>query len=185
MSFGGTFFDGGFFLTVLVVTTLFADLFAEGGRTVIVAPYRARYGAAMASTACTFCGIANGDLDAAVVLDEPGVLAFLDHSPVFPGHVLVIPRSHHVTLTDLPHELLLPVFAAAQRVAVAVQSALDADGTWVSMNNTVSQSVAHFHIHVVPRRRKDGLRGFYWPRQKYADGALDETAMRIRTVLQR
>ena len=157
------------------------------------APYRGRYRAAMATTDCTFCSIANGTLavgshgasNGGSVLDEPEVLAFLDRSPVFPGHVLVIPRRHYVTLTDLPYDLLLPLFAAAQRVAAAVQSAMVADGTWVSMNNTVSQSVAHLHVHVIPRRRKDGLRGFYWPRQKYADGALEETAARIRTALSR
>lgn len=136
------------------------------------------------SAPCLFCSIAAGTLDAAIVLDEPGVLAFLDRAPVFPGHVLVIPRVHHVTLTDLPTELLSVVFGAAQRIAGAVQEALGADGTWVSMNNTVSQSVPHLHVHVVPRRRKDGLRGFYWPRQKYADDeAMRAVAAKIRACV--
>jgi histidine triad (HIT) family protein len=117
---------------------------------------------------CLFCKIVGGELPAAVVLDEPDVIAFLDISPVFPGHVLLIPRQHHVTLTDLPSNLLAVVFGAAQRIATAVQSVMGADGTWVSMNNVVSQSVPHLHVHIVPRKRKDGLRGFYWPRQKYA-----------------
>jgi histidine triad (HIT) family protein len=133
---------------------------------------------------CTFCEIAAGSLSAAMVLDEPEVLAFLDRSPVFPGHVLIVPRSHYETLTDLPAELLPLVFGAAQRIASAVQQALGADGTWVSMNNTVSQSVPHLHVHVIPRKRKDGLRGFYWPRMKYpSEETMDEVAALIRTAL--
>src|SRR5688572_995178 len=103
--------------------------------------------------ACVFCSIANGETPAAMVLDEPDVLGFLDVRPVFPGHVLVVPRTHHETLLDLPAELLPVVFAAAQRVARSVMDALDADGTFVAMNNVVSQSVPHLHVHVVPRRR--------------------------------
>jgi histidine triad (HIT) family protein len=133
---------------------------------------------------CTFCEIAAGSMSAAVVLDEPEVLAFLDRSPVFPGHVLIVPRTHHETLTDLPAELLPLVFGAAQRIANAVQKALGADGTWVSMNNIVSQSVPHLHVHVVPRKRKDGLRGFYWPRVKYSsDEAMQAVAVLIRAEL--
>jgi histidine triad (HIT) family protein len=116
---------------------------------------------------CVFCRIRDGEVPAHVVLDEPEVLAFLDARPVFPGHVLVIPRSHHETLPDLPTELLAPLFGAVQRVSVAVPTAMDAQGTFVAMNNIVSQSVPHLHVHVVPRRRKDGLRGFFWPRQRY------------------
>ena len=119
-------------------------------------------------TSCVFCSIITGNSAAARVLDEPTVLAFLDASPVFPGHVLIVPRDHHETLTDLPPQAVNDVFLAAQRVAIGVKAAMGADGTWVSMNNTVSQSVAHLHVHVIPRKRKDGLRGFYWPRQKYA-----------------
>ncbi len=133
---------------------------------------------------CTFCDIATGSLSAAMVLDEPEVLAFLDRSPVFPGHVLIVPRTHYETLTDLPADLLPIVFGAAQRITQAVQQALGADGTWVSMNNTVSQSVPHLHVHVVPRKRKDGLRGFYWPRVKYpSEEAMQEVAAMIRTAL--
>jgi histidine triad (HIT) family protein len=116
---------------------------------------------------CVFCRIRDGEVPAHVVLDEPEVLAFLDARPVFPGHVLVIPRAHHETLPDLPTELLAPLFGAVQRVSVAVPTAMDAQGSFVAMNNIVSQSVPHLHVHVVPRRRKDGLRGFFWPRQRY------------------
>ena len=131
-------------------------------------------------TGCAFCDIAKGAAPAAVVLDDPEVLGFLDRTPVFPGHVLLVPRAHHVTLADLPAALVTPLFTAAQRLSRAVQAALDADGTWVSMNNIVSQSVPHLHVHVVPRRRKDGLRGFYWPRQKYeSDEAMQAMADRI------
>jgi histidine triad (HIT) family protein len=133
---------------------------------------------------CTFCEIAVGSVSAAVVLDEPEVLAFLDRSPVFPGHVLIVPRIHFETLLDLPAELLPLVFGAAQRIAKAVQQAMGADGTWVSMNNTVSQSVPHLHVHVVPRKRKDGLRGFYWPRVKYpSDDTMQAVAALIRAEL--
>ena len=122
----------------------------------------------MPEEACVFCSIIAGAVAAAKVLDEPEVVAFLDVSPVFPGHVLVVPRQHHGTLTDLPAQTVTDVFIAVQRVTLGVREAMHADGTWVSMNNTVSQSVPHLHVHVVPRKRKDGLRGFYWPRQKYA-----------------
>ena len=119
-----------------------------------------------------------------MVLDEAEVVAFLDARPVFPGHVLVAPRAHHETLLDLPAGLLAPVFGSAQRVAAAVVAGLGADGTFVGMNNVVSQSVPHLHVHVVPRRRKDGLRGFFWPRQRYADDAeRDGYAARIRAAL--
>ncbi len=133
---------------------------------------------------CTFCDIAAGSLSAARVLDEPEVLAFLDRSPVFPGHVLIVPRTHYDTLTDLPADLIPVVFGAAQRIAKAVQQALGSDGTWVSLNNTVSQSVPHLHVHVVPRKRKDGLRGFYWPRVKYpSEDAMQEVSATIRLAL--
>ena len=126
-------------------------------------------------SACMFCSIVGGETDAAVVLEEDAVVAFLDIRPVFPGHVLVVPRDHHETLVDLPATALPVVFGAAQRVARAVVDVLGADGSFVAMNNTVSQSVPHLHVHVVPRRRKDGLRGFFWPRQKYesSDEMLD------------
>ena len=96
-------------------------------------------------------------------------LAFLDYRPVFPGHCLVIPKQHYETLAELPRDLLAPLFAEAQQVSRAVETALGAEGSFVAINNKVSQSVPHLHVHVVPRRRKDGLRGFFWPRQSYRD----------------
>ena len=133
---------------------------------------------------CPFCEILAGTRPAEIVLDEEGVAAFLDVRPVFPGHVLVVPREHHQTLLTLPAELVPVVFAAARRVAGAVQAGLDVPGTFVAVNNTVSQSVAHLHVHVVPRRFKDGLRGFFWPRQRYADDAeMAAWAARIRAAV--
>jgi histidine triad (HIT) family protein len=96
-------------------------------------------------------------------------VAFLDHRPLFPGHCLLLPREHHETLMDLPAELIQPLFRNAQILARAVEEAMQAEGVFVAMNNHVSQSVPHLHIHIVPRRKKDGLRGFFWPRQKYKD----------------
>jgi histidine triad (HIT) family protein len=128
------------------------------------------------TTDCLFCRIARGEVPAVIVLDEPEVLAFLDHRPVFPGHVLLIPRIHLETLADLPERLLVPFFGAGQRLAVAVQAGMAAEGTFVAINNTVSQSVPHIHLHVIPRRRKDGLRGFFWPRQRYPDDAAASAA---------
>lgn len=130
---------------------------------------------------CGFCEILAGAVPAQVVLDEERVAAFLDVRPVFPGHTLVVPREHHETLLTLPPDLLPVLFGATQRVARAVQAGLDVPGTFVGINNTVSQSVAHLHVHVVPRRWKDGLRGFFWPRHRYADDAEMATyAARIR-----
>jgi histidine triad (HIT) family protein len=120
---------------------------------------------------CTFCRILAGDLDAHVVLDEPDVLAFLDVRPVFEGHTLVVPRTHRDTLLEVPSDELAPLFGAVQRVAAAVVAGLGAQGSWVSVNNVVSQSVPHVHVHVVPRTKGDGLRGFFWPRQEYASDA--------------
>ena len=112
-------------------------------------------------------------------------LAFLDVRPVFPGHVLLVPREHHQTLPDLPPGLVEPLFSRAQRLAMAVPDAMGATGSFVAMNNTVSQSVPHLHVHVVPRRPKDGLRGFFWPRTKYEGGdeEMAETAEAIRVQL--
>jgi histidine triad (HIT) family protein len=120
------------------------------------------------STTCLFCRIVGGDVPAHVVADEPGYVAFLDHRPLFPGHTLVVPRPHVATLLDLPGADVGPYFAAVQRLTAAVTEGMDAVGTFVAMNNVVSQSVPHLHVHVVPRRPKDGLRGFFWPRTKYA-----------------
>jgi len=136
------------------------------------------------TTGCTFCRIVRGELPAHVVLDEPEVLAFLDRSPLFLGHCLVVPRTHVGTLPELPGGLLGPVFSAAQRVAGAMETGLGAEGTFVAMNNRVSQSVPHLHVHVVPRRRKDGLRGFFWPRRKYAsDEEMARVALTLRGVV--
>lgn len=124
-----------------------------------------------------------GDVPAHVVSSDAHTVAFLDARPVFPGHVLLVPRSHHETLGDLPPELLPALFGAAQRVARAVEAGMDAHGTFVAMNNRVSQSVPHLHVHIVPRRRKDGLRGFFWPRQRYAgEEEMAEVAARIRAA---
>jgi len=116
---------------------------------------------------CLFCRIVSGELPATVVYEDENSLAFLDHRPLFHGHTLLVPREHVETLGDLPVKLVGPYFEAAQLLTLAVQSALDAEGTFVAMNNRVSQSVPHLHVHVVPRRRKDGLKGFFWPRTKY------------------
>jgi histidine triad (HIT) family protein len=118
-----------------------------------------------------------------VVLDEADVLAFLDIRPVFKGHVLIVPRRHHVLLADLPAADLGPLMAAAQRVSRAVVEGLGAQGSFVAMNNTVSQSVPHLHVHVVPRTKGDGLRGFFWPRTRYADGEAADYATRLREAL--
>jgi len=119
-----------------------------------------------------------------VVLDDGAVLAFLDVRPVFPGHCLVIPREHHELLADLPGQLVGSYFAAVQRLATAVERGMGADGTFLGINNRVSQSVAHLHTHVVPRRFKDGLRGFFWPRQKYeSDADMAAVAAAIRAAL--
>jgi histidine triad (HIT) family protein len=120
---------------------------------------------------CAFCAIATGEAEAHRVLAGSDVVAFLDRRPLFPGHVLLIPRAHVPTLGDLPASLLEPLFGQAQRLARAVECAVGADGTFVAINNRVSQSVPHLHVHIVPRRRGDGLKGFFWPRRGYRDDA--------------
>jgi histidine triad (HIT) family protein len=133
---------------------------------------------------CLFCAIAAGATPAHVVLDTPDVVAFLDHRPVFKGHVLVIPREHYVTLPELPVTLLTAVFVVVQRCATAVVEGLGAQGSWVAENNIVSQAVPHVHVHVVPRTKGDGLRGFFWPRTKYADDEeAEDYAARLRSAL--
>ena len=133
---------------------------------------------------CVFCAIVAGARPAELVLQEEGVVAFLDAKPLFKGHVLVVPRAHVETFPDLPAEALQPLFGAAQRVCRAVEAALDAHGTFVAVNNKVSQSVPHVHVHVVPRRRKDGLRGFFWPREPYvSDAEREEFVTRLRGAL--
>ena len=133
---------------------------------------------------CTFCRIIDGALEADVVLDEPHAVGFLDHRPLFPGHVLVTPREHVVTLPELAGELVGPFFETVQRVARALPEAMEAEGTFVSINNVVSQSVPHLHVHVVPRTKGDGLRGFFWPRHPYDDADHQQrVAERIRQTL--
>jgi histidine triad (HIT) family protein len=118
---------------------------------------------------CVFCDIVAGRVEAQVVVADDDFVAFLDRRPVFKGHVLLVPREHVVTLPDLPASLRDPFLALAQRLATAMVEGLGAQGSFVANNNTVSQSVPHLHLHVVPRTRGDGLRGFFWPRRKYAD----------------
>lgn len=131
-----------------------------------------------------FCQIIAGDLDAAEVWRDDHVVAFLDHRPVFKGHVLACPTQHIETLLDLPDELMQPLLTVAQRIAAAMVPALGADGTFVAMNNVVSQSVPHLHVHVVPRSRGDGLRGFFWPRTRYAAGEEAEFAALLRSHIE-
>lgn len=135
-----------------------------------------------AENPCVFCAIVAGELPAHRVHEDGAVVAFLDRRPLFPGHVLVVPRRHLETLTDLPAGSVGPYFTAVRLVAAAVERAMAADGTFVAQNNRVSQSVPHLHTHVVPRRRKDGLRGFFWPRHQYSDETeAREVAARIRS----
>lgn len=116
---------------------------------------------------CLFCGIVSGEITASVVFQDDISTAFLDHRPLFPGHCLLVPNSHFETLADLPGELIKPFFQNVQLLTGAVELGLEAEGSFVAINNRVSQSVPHLHVHVVPRRRKDGLKGFFWPRNKY------------------
>src|SRR3954465_8587530 len=132
---------------------------------------------------CVFCSIAAGEVPAEIVLDEPDFLAFLDARPVFKGHALLVPRAHVVTLLDLPASLRDGFLAAAQVLASAVVEGLGAQGSFVAMNNVVSQSVPHLHLHVVPRTKGDGLRGFFWPRTTYSDGEAAVYAARLRAAV--
>jgi histidine triad (HIT) family protein len=129
------------------------------------------------------CQIVRDEIEAAVVHRDEQVVAFLDHRPVFKGHVLVSPVTHVDTLLELPADLMVPLLTTAQRVATALGAALGAQGTFVAVNNVVSQSVAHLHVHVVPRTKGDGLRGFFWPRTRYADGEMAAYATLIRAAL--
>ena len=133
---------------------------------------------------CVFCRIIAGEVPAHMVLDGDEFVAFLDARPVFKGHVLVVPRRHYVTLADLPVPVVGPLFERVRLVSAALPVALGADGTFVALNNVVSQSVPHLHVHVVPRSRKDGLRGFFWPRQRYAsDAEAADYARRIKDAI--
>ncbi len=134
------------------------------------------------SSDCIFCRIAVLDLPAHIVYEDRNFIAFLDSHPLFPGHVLLSPREHYVTLLDLPHNMAGDAMTTLQLLAKAVEAALDAEGSFIAINNRVSQTVPHLHIHIVPRRRRDGLKGFFWPRQKYQDEAAMET---VRDAIER
>ena len=139
-----------------------------------------------ATKSCTFCQIQSGALPAAEVYQDDLCVAFLDRRPLFLGHTLLVPRAHYETLPDLPSEQVGPFFVVAQVLSRAVQNAMGADGIFNAVNNQVSQSVPHFHLHIVPRRRGDGLKGFFWPRQSYeSPDAMDEVAQLIRAALAR
>ena len=133
---------------------------------------------------CLFCAIVNGKVNASIVFEDKISIAFLDHRPLFPGHCLLVPRNHFETLTDLPTELLGPFFGNVQLLTRAVELALEAEGSFVAMNNRVSQSVPHLHVHIVPRRKKDGLKGFFWPRDKYeSEEQVVEVQKSIQTAI--
>jgi histidine triad (HIT) family protein len=137
-------------------------------------------------TDCLFCRIAAGTTGAAIAFEDEHSLAFLDHRPLFRGHCLLIPRAHHETLADLPDGLVAPLFGNARMLCTAVEEALGAHGSFVAVNNRVSQSVPHLHIHVVPRRKGDGLKGFFWPRQKYLDDAdMEQTRLAVHNAIKR
>jgi histidine triad (HIT) family protein len=135
---------------------------------------------------CRFCQIIAGDEPGHVVFEDERTLAFLDNRPLFPGHSLLVPRDHYETLGDLPDELIGPLFEAARLLSIAVPKAMRKPGSFVAMNNVVSQSVPHLHVHVVPRKPKDGLRGFFWPRTKYeSEDQMYEVADRVRKAVER
>lgn len=135
---------------------------------------------------CRFCQIVSGDEPGHVVFEDERTLAFLDNRPLFPGHSLLVPRDHYETLGDLPDELVSPLFANARLLSVAIPRAMKKPGSFVAMNNVVSQSVPHLHVHVVPRKPKDGLRGFFWPRTKYdSEDQMREVAERVRRAVDR
>ena len=133
---------------------------------------------------CAFCRVIGGVAAGHIVFEDDVALAFLDHRPLFPGHTLVVPRAHLPTLADLPPDLIAPLFGTVQRLARAVEIGLGAEGAFVAVNNRISQSVPHLHVHIVPRRSRDGLRGFFWPRGRYRDEAeMTEVQERLRAAL--
>ena len=138
----------------------------------------------MADPKCRFCEIVTGDEHGHVVYEDEHSLAFLDHRPLFPGHGLLVPRDHIATLGDLPPEIVEPLFFAAQLLSVAIPRAVEKPGSFVAINNVVSQSVSHLHVHVVPRKPKDGLRGFFWPRHQYdGERQMTEVAESVRRAV--
>ena len=130
---------------------------------------------------CLFCQIVRGEVESYRVFEDSVSLAFLDHRPLFPGHCLLLPKQHYQTLPDLPVELIAPLFLNAQLLCRAVETAMQAEGSFAGINNRISQSVPHMHIHIVPRRRKDGLRGFFWPRTAYSN---PEDALQAQRAIQ-
>ena len=130
--------------------------------------------------ACRFCQIIRREIPSAIIFEDETSLAFLDTRPLFPGHCLLIPKAHVETLADLPAALVAPLFQNAQRIEHAIENSLQAEGTFVAINNRVSQSVPHLHIHLVPRHHRDGLKGFFWPRKPYKD---QETMQCVQAVL--
>ena len=140
----------------------------------------------MKTDTCLFCRIVSGELPATIVYEDDNSVAFLDHRPLFHGHTLLVPREHVETLSELSTNIVGPYFQAAQLLSRVVESAMEAEGTFVAMNNRVSQSVPHLHVHVVPRRKKDGLKGFFWPRTKYKnDEEMEEVKKKIVTALKK
>ena len=137
-----------------------------------------------AGTGCSFCQIVSGEKESCVVFEDSTSFAFLDHRPVFPGHCLLLPKDHYETLADLPDTLISDLFRNVQLLARAVELGLQADGSFVAVNNRVSQSVPHMHVHVVPRKKKDGLKGFFWPRYPYKDQvAMVEIQKQVRSAI--
>jgi len=133
---------------------------------------------------CLFCRIVSGEVPAVMVYEDKNTFAFLDHRPLFPGHILLVPRAHFETLADLPAEQVEPLFKNAQLLSRVVEEAMEAEGSFVAMNNRVSQSVPHLHVHIVPRRRKDGLKGFFWPRTKYkSEEEMEVTRQKISSKI--
>jgi histidine triad (HIT) family protein len=145
-------------------------------------PRNNKYDVEPERSSCVFCKIAARDIAASIVYESAQLLAFLDSYPLFPGHVLLCPREHCTTLLDIPKGLSAPLMETTRLLAEAVESAVDAEGTFIAINNRVSQTVPHLHIHIVPRRRRDGLRGFFWPRQHYKDDAAREA---VRDAIER
>ena len=139
---------------------------------------------AESESSCRFCAIVAGDEHSHVVFEDDVTLAFLDHRPLFPGHSLLVPRQHVETIWDLPEELNGPLFANARLLSAGIRKAMKAEGAFVAVNNVVSQSVPHLHVHAVPRNRKDGLRGFFWPRTKYeSEKDMSDTARAVRAAV--
>ena len=138
------------------------------------------------SQTCMFCRIIHGEEQVAIVFEDSICMAFLDHRPLFPGHCLLVPKAHYETLADLPAFLVGPLFQNAQLLEHAIEEGLGAEGTFVAINNRISQSIPHVHIHLVPRHRKDGLKGFFWPRQRYQDDAAQRQVQEtLRTAIAR